>query len=126
MSPAPDARRDRTAAIDPMPAALRSVSSELNALAQAAEGLQVPIVKLILLAGPAAAASHPELQNLDLLTQSLKALSLFTERLAAGEARGPAAENLGLADLEGRLAGRAPISPQGHTGRGGVCVLFQD
>lgn len=104
-----------------MPATLRLVAAEIGVLADAAEGLQVPIVELILRAGPKAAAQHPELQNLDLLTQALQALATFTSRLAEGMEREQAARDLGLADLERRLRGAAPETDQPRDDGG---VLF--
>ena len=100
-------RRDDRAP-EAMPATLRLVAAEIGVLADAAESLQLPIVELILRAGPKAAANHPELQNLDLMTQALHALATFTSRLAEGMEREQAARDLGLADLERRLRGAAP------------------
>jgi hypothetical protein len=116
-------RRDASAAADPMSATLTLVSAEIAAIADAAEALQLPIVQLILRAGPDAAASHPELQNLDLMTQALKALALFTARLADGAERGRAAQGLELADLAARLSGEAAEEPPAEAG---ACVFFSD
>ncbi len=113
-------------------AALIAVSEELKALADSCDALQTAVVDLMWRAGPEAAAAHPELQNLDYMSQALSAVSVFTARIAAGDTRVGAALGLGLSDLEGRLNGQAPQARDGvpgvggDFGRGGVCVLFSD
>lgn len=105
---------------------LEAVACEVATLAETCASLEAAVVTLIRHAGPQAAAEHPELQDLDYVTQALHALALFTGRLAAGADRADAAKGLGLAGLEARLGERPTVPVQEHTGRGGVCVLFGD
>ena len=123
MTPLARSRRDVTAP-EVMPATLRLVAAEIALLADTAESLQLPIVELILHAGPTATAKYPELQNLDLLIQTLQALATFTSRLAEGMEREQAAHDLGLADLERRLLGAPPANDRPRDG--GDVIFFTD
>ncbi len=105
--------------------ALGVVAEELARLAALAEALELPVAGLIARAGPLAAAAYPQVQQLDLFAQSLRALAIFTAGLAQGFEATDAAGSIGLADLAARLTGADP-DPRKPDSPAGECAFFVD